>query len=200
MRNALLIGAALWTLSCSGEFPSGGTGTPGPHRCGDDLDCADTRICVDGTCVFPDEGTGGDCIQATATCGCDGMGFTGALSYLAFKVCGGSESMEITRRGGGARVSWRSAGEACAGALQDCEVEGLGRLLDEAFTGCDGVEPASPCDAPGAVAYLMACHDADGDRCRLLPIGGNACGENELLAGFQQVRQRVRTDPESACD
>lgn len=198
MRNLLPILVAALASAC-GDFPGGGAGTPGPRGCGDDLDCADDRICVSGACVSPGTG-GGDCIAAAASCGCEGRGYAGALTYVAYKVCGGSEAAEIVRRGGGASVSWNAAGETCSGEVDACEVEGLGRLLDQAFTGCPVEEPANPCDVPGAVAYLMACHEAEGSGCSLLPIGLDACGEAELLAGIQEVRERVRADPESLCE
>jgi hypothetical protein len=192
---------AALALACgSGDYPTGGADTPGPRGCGDDLDCSGDRICVDGACVAPLQTGGGDCIDAAASCGCEGKGFAEGLTYVAYKVCGGTESAEIVRRGDGASIAWNSAGERCSGDVDACEIGGLGRLLDQAFTGCPGAEPPNPCDVPGAVAYLMACREADGERCTLLPIGLDACGEGELLAGMQEVRERVRAAVETYCD
>lgn len=200
VRTPILTLLAAFAWAC-GDFPDGGAGTPGPHGCGDDLDCAENRICVDGACVDAAPADPGDCIVAqAAACGCEGKGFAGALSYVAYRVCGGNESAEISRRAGRTQVSWRSGGETCSGEVADCELAGLGRLLDQAFPGCGPVEPPNPCDVPGAVAYLMVCREAEGERCSLLPIGLDACGEGELLAGIQEVRERVRSDPEVVCN
>lgn len=193
-----LVAVLALVLGC-GDYPSGGAGNPGPRGCGDDLDCVGSRICEKGACVDP-VGQPGDCIVASAAaCGCEGKGFGDSLTYVAYRACHGDESAEITERGGTINVSWVSGPEVCSGEVAACEMAGLGRLLDQAFTGCPIFEPANPCNVTGAVAYLMVCRNVEGEQCSLLPLGLYACGEDELLAGIQEVRQRVRSDPEAIC-
>lgn len=201
MRTSFAIVLSVAVLSCSESFPTGGEEHFGPLACGDDLDCAADRICVEGSCVPDKRGAlTEDCVEASASCGCDGKGFAESLTYLAYRTCGASEATELSRSGDGAWVSWRAPGDNCSGPVEACELGGLGRLLDQAFTGCPTDEPTRPCAVSGATGFFLACRLVQGEeRCVLVPSGLGACGEDALLAGIEELRERVRADPDGLC-
>jgi hypothetical protein len=200
VRTPTAIVLSALVLSCVEAFPTGGEENFGPLACGDDLDCTGDRICVEGACVPDKRGAiGEDCVAASASCGCEGKGFAGALTYLAYRTCDGAEAVEVTRSGSGGWVSWRAPGDNCSGPMETCELGGLARLLDEAFTGCPADEPARPCAVPGATGSFLACRTVQAEeRCILLPAVGG-CGEGALLAGLEEIRARVRAEPDGLC-